>query len=124
MKNHKKLLLSAAAVLLIAFGGASAFAAETITLPAKSVYVMTCTDDGTTPVLEMSESKSVSVTSLNQISSLRIFKCEKDGENPECIYENDSETRSSFKINVKRGEYYYFKIKCSGSGEHEKLIIK
>ena len=123
MKNHKKLLLSAAAVLLIAFGGTSALAAETITLPAKSVYVMTCTDD-TTPVLEMSESKSVSVTSLNQISSLRIFKCEKDGKNPECIYENDSETRSSFKINVKRGEYYYFKIKCSDSGEYEKLIIK
>ena len=123
MKNHKKLLLSAAAVLLIAFGGTPALAAETITLPAKSVYVMTCTDD-TTPVLEMSESKSVSVTSLNQISSLRIFKCEKDGKNPECIYENDSETRSSFKINVKRGEYYYFKIKCPGSGEYEKLIIK
>ncbi len=124
MKKLSKLLSSALAALLIALGGTPALAAETITLPAKSVYVMTCADDGTTPVLEMNESKSLSVTSLKQISSLRIFKCEKDGKNPECIYENDSETRSSFKINVKRGEYYYFKIKCSGSNEYEKLIIK
>ncbi len=122
IKILKKLcaaLLAAAAAL-----ASMTAAAETVTLPAKSVYVVTCAEDGATPILEMSESKSLSVTSVNLINSLQIFRCGKNGEDSEPVYESGGDIRGSFKMSVRRGECYYFKIGCVGGIENEKLIIK
>lgn len=126
MKKLKQ-LCAAATAALVTLSGISAFAAETVRLPAKSVYVLSgdCSDSGefTTPIFEITEDKVLEVTSIKPFDELSIFRCKQDGSQPELVHGSDKNIRGVFRMSVKRGECYYFEINCCGS-DYEQMILR